>query len=241
MFVKERTSLGQWTPPWCRCQHERRYAWASQKAVGRTVLDAACANGYGAAVLGDHGASLVTAMDIAFAPLTELAPRNNVKMACGSVTNLPFADHCFDLIVSFETIEHVDDDGAYVAEMRRVLVPGGVLICSTPNRLVNNPGRALSDVPFNPFHVREYSPAEFQSLLRTQFPLVTLFGQTAYREAYVNLLAWIGRRIPLAAVRLHQLRKLAGIAFERPGRHEPQPLPFRGAEPEALVAIAAVE
>ena len=239
LIVKERLSTGHWTPPWLRHQHEARYDWAAQRAANRRVLDAACANGYGSVVLARHGASLVMAVDVALEPLAESPPPSeSVRMACASVTDLPFPDGAFDLIVSLETVEHVQNDAMYVSEMRRVLAADGVLICSTPNRRVLNPGRTLADAPFNRFHVREYTAVELESLLRRGFETVELYGQSAYRERYVSLLERIGRRLPMTAVRLHQFRKLAGIAFERRARHEPRALPFPGAEPEVLIAIA---
>ena len=154
------------------------------------------------------------------------------------MTRLPFPAHTFDLIVSLETVEHVEDDSAYTAEMQRVLKKDGLLLCSTPNRRVLNPGRTLSDHPFNQFHIREYSPSEFENLLRRYFGQVTLYGQSSYPNVYVAALERLGRRFPMVAVRIHQLRKLLGIAFERRERHLPGPLPFRNAEPEVLIAVA---
>lgn len=239
MIARERITRGAWLPPWLRHQHEARYDWAALRAAGNIVLDIACANGYGSAVLAAHSASRVVAADIAMEPLVEARTRNNVDVLCASVLRLPFPDATFDLVVSLETIEHVRDDGAYVAEIRRVVKDDGVLICSTPNRAVLNPGRALSDRPFNPFHVREYTAPELEGVLRTCFPVVTLFGQTPYNARYVGALAVIGRRFPMLAVRLHQFRKLAGIPFERRARHEPRPTPFAGAEAEVLIAVAS--
>ena len=243
MLVKERLAVGQWVAPWLRHQHVARYDWAARMVAGRIVLDAACANGYGSETLARGGAASVTGLDISFDPLVEarLAPRSSsFGLACASVTSLPFADETFDVFVSLETIEHVQDDAAYVAEARRVVKPDGILICSTPNRRVLNPGRRLHHRPFNPFHVREYAPDELEGLLRVRFPHVTLFGQSSYGRRYVGRLAAVGAHLPMTAVRIHQLRKVAGIPLERRARHEPKPLPLvDGGEPEVLIALCS--
>ena len=238
MITKERITRGALLPPWLRHQHEARYDWAALRAAGNIVLDIACANGYGSAVLAAHSASRVVAADIAIEPLIEARTRKHIDVLCASVLRLPFPDATFDLVVSLETIEHVRDDAAYVAEIRRVMKDDGVLICSTPNRAVLNPGRSQADAPFNRFHVREYTAPEFEAVLRTRFPVVTLLGQTGYNARYVAALAAIGHRLPMVAVRMHQLRKLAGTPFERRARHEPRPLPFAGAEAEVLIGVA---
>ncbi|HEX3069201.1 MAG TPA: class I SAM-dependent methyltransferase [Thermoanaerobaculia bacterium] len=237
-LIKERITAGHWQPPWLRYQHESRYRWAAELVAGRAVLDVACANAYGSAVLAARGASLVISADVALDPLLEASTFGRPFLTCASATRLPFADRTFDLVVSLETVEHIDDDETYAKEMGRVLKRDGLLICSTPNRRVLNPGRTLSDHPFNPFHIREYSANELETLLRGHFGRVILYGQSAYRNEYVATLERIGRRFPMAAVRLHQMRKLLGIAFERPGRHYPRPLPFVQAEPEVLIAMA---
>lgn len=243
MLVKERLAVGQWVAPWLRHQHQARYDWAARKVAGRIVLDAACANGYGSETLARGGAASVTGLDISFDPLVEArltAPFSSFGLACASVTSLPFADETFDVFVSLETIEHVQDDAAYVAEARRVVKRDGILVCSTPNRRVLNPGRRLDHRPFNPFHIREYEPDELEKLLRVRFPHVRLFGQSSYGKRYVAGLAAVGARLPMTAVRIHQLRKVAGIPLERRARHQPRPLPFvDGGEPEVLIALCS--
>jgi SAM-dependent methyltransferase len=242
MLVKERLSIGQWVPPWLRHQHEARYDWAARQVEGGIVLDAACGNGYGSDALARGGARRVFGFDLSFDPLVEgrTAGRDpRARFGCASVTAQPFRDATFDVFVSLETIEHVEDDAAYVAEARRVLKSEGVLICSTPNRRVLNPGATLRDRPFNRFHMREYAAGELEALLRTWFRRVKLFGQSCYAQRYVSLLGRIGARVPMLAVRLHQMRKVAGIPRERRERHEPRELPIEGSEPEVLIAVCS--
>ena len=239
MLVKERFAVGDWMPPWLRYQHEERYRWAVQYAQGAAVLDAACGIGYGSRMLLDGGAARVIGVDLAFDALQQSGRASNgMRMfLCGSATALPFPPASFDVFVSLETIEHIDDDNAYVEEAARILKPGGTLICSTPNRRLLDPGRTIRDQPFNPFHVREYTEDELRSVLGRRFGEITFFGQTGYRRDYVDVLDSIGRRVPMLAVRVHQLRKLIGMPLERRARHEPVRLPIERREPEVLIAV----
>ncbi len=237
MLVKERLRAGQWVPPWLRHQHEARYEWACGWAKGATVLDAACGTGYGSRRLLDGGAARVIAMDISLEALLEGAWSGMRTLACGSATSLPFPDAAFDLFVSLETIEHIQDDAAYLAEAARVLKRNGTFICSTPNRELLNPGRSLRDRPFNPFHVREYTAGELAAVLGRCFNNIAFFGQTPFPRWYVGMLHRVGKRVPMAAVRLHQIRKVMGIPAERRSRHLPVSLPLDHREPEVLIAV----
>ena len=86
----------------------------------------------------------------------------SVTMLHGNLAELPLEDASVDAVVNFQVIEHLWDQQQFVAECRRVLRPGGLLLMSTPNRLTFSPGR---DTPLNPFHTRELSAAELTELL----------------------------------------------------------------------------
>ncbi len=234
----ERISDGGWVPPWIRYAHVLRYDWASTLAAGCSVLDAACGTGYGIAALLERGANRVIGLDLCAGAVGEAARRNTpgAQFLVADVTRLPLPDRSYDLFVSFETIEHLPDDRAYLREAARVLRPGGTFVCSTPNRTVTNPGITLADRPFNPHHLREYTRPELEMLLREYFASVHLLGQSYYGAGYVRLLTRIARYFPALAVRIHQARKLIGIPWEHPDRHRPIPLP-PGGEPEYLVAV----
>src|SRR5215472_3924255 len=90
-----------------------------------------------------------------------------------SVTQLPYPDAAFDLVVAFEVIEHLEDWRGFLAEARRVLSPSGQLIVSTPNRLYYTESRGAEGA--NPFHVHEFDFAEFGDELRAVFPHVSLY------------------------------------------------------------------
>jgi SAM-dependent methyltransferase len=92
----------------------------------------------------------------------------------GDGTRLPFVNGAFDAVTSFETLEHLDDRDRFLAELRRVLRPGGVCVLSTPNANYTEP---IDGRPRNPFHVHEYPPGELETALRRQFAHVEMLGQ----------------------------------------------------------------
>lgn len=155
-------------------EHLARYAWASQFVGGRKVLDAACGTAYGTAMLAAAGASEVVGVDVA-EDVVERArasapPATRFEIA--DLYHLPFANGEFDLVVCFEAIEHVDDPGAALDELRRMLGPDGLLIVSTPNRDVYTPG--------NSFHLRELTPNELEAELSSRFRSTALRRQHSW-------------------------------------------------------------
>lgn len=157
--------------------HASRYLFARPFAEQRRILDVACGTGYGLALLAECGRAVVGA-DADFDALRK-ARRSGAAGAAHVVRSdacrLPFPDAVWDVVTSFETIEHLRDRPAFVREIRRVLVPGGVCVISTPNA---NYTRPVDGTPRNPFHIHEYDPDEFSSELGRQFAEVELLGQT---------------------------------------------------------------
>ncbi|NOT74612.1 MAG: methyltransferase domain-containing protein [Cyclobacteriaceae bacterium] len=90
------------------------------------------------------------------------------KFISGHLPPLPFDDNSFDSVVSFQVIEHIEDDVLFLKEIFRVLRPGGIALITTPNRL-----QSLSR---NPWHIREYTAPELTKLARTIFPTVEMKG-----------------------------------------------------------------
>jgi len=79
-----------------------------------------------------------------------------------------FQDQSFDRVVSFQVIEHIQDDRLFLNEIFRILKPGGIALLTTPNR--------VKSLTRNPWHVREYTAGELSALAKTIFPRVEMNG-----------------------------------------------------------------
>lgn len=155
-------------------EHVSRYQWAAQAARDRIVLDAGCGTGYGTRLLAQGGAREVVGIDIAEAVLEAVAPTmpDSVRLQPGDLRKLQVPDDTFDLIVCFEVIEHFDDPFTVLDELSRVLAPEGVLLISSPNRGVYQPG--------NPHHLHEFTAEELRTELGNRLANVTLIRQHDY-------------------------------------------------------------
>ena len=157
-------------------EHWHRYALTRQLSPHAIVLDVASGEGYGAALLAES-AAMVVGIDIS--PDAVQHARNryghlaNLEFVTASCDSLPLADASFDLAVSFETIEHIQTQQAFIAELARVLRPDGVLILSSPNK------HTYSDALdyHNEFHVHELYRNELENLLLGTFPHIQWLGQ----------------------------------------------------------------
>jgi len=146
---------------WFR-RHEVVYQRLADRCTGRDVLEAGFGEGYGADLLAGVARS-VTGVDYDESAVTHVRARYpRVQAMQGNLAELPLPDTAVDVVVNFQVIEHLWDQSQFVAECRRVLRPGGLLLMSTPNRITFTPG---SDTPINPFHTRELNAAELSELL----------------------------------------------------------------------------
>lgn len=156
-------------------EHWHRYAWVAPWVAGKRVLDAACGEGYGSALLARTAAEVI-GVDLSEQSVAHARQRYvaaNLRYQQANCLALPLADASVDVVVSFETLEHLAEHDALIEEFRRVLKADGFLVISSPDRKTYSDDTGYA----NPYHVRELYRPEFEDLLARHFPVWHLFGQ----------------------------------------------------------------
>ena len=228
-FTGERFVPG--TPGEIWYEHWHRYHFAAPMVAGREVLDIACGAGYGSALLA-RTATRVTGADLSQAAIdharTRYASFANLAFEEADCADLPFADASFDAIVSFETIEHIAAQEAFLDEMTRVLRPGGIVILSCPNKVEYTDKRGA----INEFHVRELYRDELTALLTSRFPHIQWYGQ---RPGFYSVV-W-----PETDARCGEIFEISEVTADAPTPGHARPLYFiavASATAESLAGVA---
>lgn len=156
-------------------EHMHRYSICKGIVSNKVVLDIACGEGYGSAILAQSALSVV-GVDIseeAVRHATNKYQCDRLKFLQGSCESIPLESSSVDVVVSFETIEHHDKHEEMMREIKRVLKSDGFVVISSPDKL------EYSDKPnySNPYHVKELYKEEFKGLLRRYFQTVVMYGQ----------------------------------------------------------------
>jgi ubiquinone/menaquinone biosynthesis C-methylase UbiE len=166
-------------------EHWHRYHYVRPLVAGKRVLDVACGEGYGSRLLAGAAAN-VTGVDIARDAIAHArvayASQTNLAFIGASCTALPLEDASFDVVVSFETIEHIAEHDAFLNEITRVLAPNGVLMISSPNKAEYTDAQNFH----NEFHVKELYRDELQALLARRFKHLRWHSQ---RNGFYSMIA----------------------------------------------------
>jgi ubiquinone/menaquinone biosynthesis C-methylase UbiE len=188
--------------------HIARYQWAARYIrPGDAVLDAACGLGYGSYLVQSGSTARSTlgidGSDYAYDYAVEnfAAIQSGLEFRCGMLPQALAAipDHSIDVVISFETLEHIDENVATLAEFHRILTPGGRIITSVPNDWSD----ASGEDP-NPFHVHVYTLERLCRELEQHFVLEELVAQTANQyKMGADRITWHAagrslRQVPLA-------------------------------------------
>ena len=248
--------------------HVATYEFARPLITGRRVLDFGCGTGYGTHRLSGDSASIV-GVDVADDAVHFAASRYEASNLSFQAIRpieaapLPFPDGSFDVVLSFQVIEHVTDPDRYLGEVVRVLSDGGMLVIATPDRST----RLLAGQrPWNRYHRVEYDQTELERLLSTRFGQVEVNTMSGERDLVdgeirrTRRLRWV--TLPFTFPRAPEAWRQAGLAgldraksaIARSGAHTtslpsdaPQPAPYdesalrigRGLQPSVtLVAVA---
>ncbi len=168
---------------------------------GKTVVDLGCGDGALTSLLVRGGAS-VTGVDNESKGL-ELARENFLRVGLaatfvhGSVEQCPLHDGCADAVVSCDVIEHLDHPDRHVAEISRILKPGGIAVITTPYRICETPA---------PFHAHEFTPCELRSLAEPYFHDISIREtHHMFWNAFFNYRPKILRRIHLGRIFINMM------------------------------------
>jgi SAM-dependent methyltransferase len=161
--------------------HRKAYDHAAEIAGGKSLLDWGCNDGYGIEVMRPN-VGQIAGLDSA--EMSILAAHRRLPDLHSSVrlyngNRLPFPPGTFDIVTSFQVIEHVGDLKTYFSHILEALKPAGIAIFTTPNKNLRlDPG----DKPWNPYHVREFAPSELRELLACYFSTAEVQGMRATPE-----------------------------------------------------------
>lgn len=173
-------------------EHLHRYALACEYVKEKVVLDIACGEGYGSLLLAKTS-KIVFGVDIdkdSIDAATLKYKKDNLQFIESSATHIPLEDDSIDIVVSFETIEHLEYHDQMLSEIKRVLKQDGLLIMSSPDKYYYSDLRHYS----NPFHVKELYALQFKSLIKQHFTNTQfltqgiIFGSLVHPECAIESL-----------------------------------------------------
>jgi SAM-dependent methyltransferase len=174
-------------------RHQAAYVFARHRIGAGRVLDLGSGSGHGAAQLAAAGATVVGVDRVA----PDASSRGGgVLFVRADLRGLPFPDASFDLILSFQVVEHLEDPSEYLGAIARLCKREGLAILTTPNLLMSD--------RVNPYHVHEYLADELGERLREHFEEVEMCG-VGMSDAVRAHMAERSRRIR-RIVRLDPLR-----------------------------------
>lgn len=166
-------------------EHLHRYHLAAELCTNKVALDIACGEGYGSHLLSQR-AKKVIGVDIAPEVIRHAANKYQspkIKFLEGSCLELPVPDQSVDVVVSFETIEHISGHKPFLREIRRVLNEAGILVISTPDKGMYTDKLGNK----NAFHQRELHRLEFFDLLQHNFKHCLSLGQRVIGGSLIAL------------------------------------------------------
>ncbi|MDO9257293.1 MAG: class I SAM-dependent methyltransferase [Bacteroidales bacterium] len=143
---------------------------------------------------------------------TDISDHSNVEFRKQLLPSLAgIADNTFDFAVTFQVIEHIQDDKTFISEIHRVLKPGGTLFLTTPNRPVS--------ITRNPWHIREYTGGELAAMVGKSFGAVKVkgvFGSPVVMEYHERNKASVQRitRFDILKLQYRLPRQLLQIPYD---------------------------
>lgn len=161
-------------------EHLLRYQAADSLVKGKVVLDIACGSGYGTKLLAQN-AKKVYGVDIdkdTVAYAEKHYGAKNIEYRVGDGESIPLEDNSVDVVITFETIEHIKDYKRFMDEVRRVLKPDGLAVVSTPNDLEFAEG--------NHYHLHEFTYDELKDMLKKDFKYIDSYYQATWKYVAIG-------------------------------------------------------
>lgn len=194
-------------------QHTGRYLFTKPFVSGKTVLDAACGSGFGSKILSGRAKKVI---GIDRCPETirycnSTYQDKNLAFIQMDCRYLAFPPSSFDIVVSFETLEHLKESKIFLQELNRVLKVDGMLIISTPNK---ENFELYTKGNKNPFHYQEFTKNEFEEMINVNFKLEQILGQRFFAKKDLALLSeYTEKKIEYGND--HFLRRLVRVGLRR--------------------------
>lgn len=179
------------------------YEFARDYVKGKNTADIGCADGYGTQYLADYTQSTIgvdyseTTIEAARA---KHASKKNLSFKSGSVPPIPLENESVDVVTAFQFIEHIHDRVGFMKDVHRVLKPGGVFLCTTPNIKMS--------IARNPFHVHEYTFDEMKKEMESVFGSIELKGLQGNEKVntyYEDNAKWAKKILRLDPLGLHKM------------------------------------
>ncbi len=179
------------------------YEFAADYVKGKDTADVGCADGYGSQYLASFSKSTI-GVDYSEATIADArkkhAAKTNLSFISGNVPPLPLESESLDVVTAFQFIEHIHHRPEFMKEVKRVLRPGGVFLCTTPNNKMS--------IARNPFHVHEYNFNEMRSEAAAIFDKIELWGvqgNNKVNQYYAENAAWAKKILRWDPLGLHKI------------------------------------
>lgn len=210
-------------------EHLIRYQAATDLVKNKIVLDIASGSGYGTQLLANT-AKYVYGVDVninAVGYARKNYNGDNIEFIEGDGEKIPLADNSVDVVITFETIEHIKDYKQFLREVKRVLKNDGIAIVSTPNDAEFAEG--------NHFHLHEFEQKELQNLLSEYFKHQKSYFQATWKYVMLGTDTFMKEeqeiKIPtlnLAPIRANQYLYFYNICSDRDIIEEVSPIAALG-------------
>ena len=206
-------------------EHLERYKFAQAFVKNKKVLDIACGTGYGSNMMLAAGAEKVDGVDISKEALGYARKHyksGKLSFKLGDLLELK-AKQKYDVVTSFETIEHISKYQLALKNIYTALKKEGILLISSPNRIITSPdSKNLSDKPLNKYHTQEFSRTELVNELENiGFQINKVYGQR-FRPYLGN----------------PKLQKLYNVLFSPNTKTSPIVSPWNKYSPKYIVVLA---